>query len=95
MALAARAVALDAMRLRATLKGLPEGVMRAKGVFRCGDDRLVYQQVGRRSRLTREDGPPPASSALVVIARPGAFRTIDLDALMEACIAAPAGEPAA
>lgn len=83
---------VDPMRLRATLKGLPDGVMRAKGVFRSseGDRRLVFQQVGRRARLTLEDGAPPQTNALVVIARPGAFRTIDLDGLLDGCLAEPA-----
>ncbi|MEO1103237.1 MAG: CobW family GTP-binding protein [Pseudomonadota bacterium] len=77
---------VDTALLRRALKHLPAAVMRAKGVFAAGDGRLVFQQVGRRSRLTHEDGRPPQSSALVVIARTGELDRAALTETLAGCL---------
>lgn len=63
---------VDLDRLRAFLVGLPDSVLRAKGVLRtrqAPDRRTVVQRVGRRLEF-REQGDwiPPARSTLVLIA---------------------------
>ena len=76
----------DVVKLRRALKGLPVGLLRAKGVFRGeGDARLVFQLVGRRSQLTLEDGAPPARSALVTIGRRGGFNGEAIARALEEC----------
>jgi G3E family GTPase len=81
--------ALDARRLRAALRQLPAGLLRAKAVIRPADGagRIVVQIVGKRLEMTREDAGPPEQSAVVAIGRRGSFDPAALDALMEACAA--------
>lgn len=91
-----RAEPVDVTRLRRALKGLPEGVMRAKGVFRDVEGRrLVFQQVGRRAQLSLDKGPAPDRSALVVIGRHRACDPATLGASLDGCLATAADEPAA
>jgi G3E family GTPase len=81
--------ALDPRRLRAALRALPTGLLRAKGVIRPsdGDGRIVVQIVGKRLEMVCEDTAPPAESALVAIGRSGSFDPTALDALIDACAA--------
>jgi G3E family GTPase len=54
---------------------LPASIVRAKGILHLADlsagrgRRAVFHLVGKRSSLTLEDDPPPATSRLVVIGR--------------------------
>ena len=88
--------ALDARQLRAALRQLPTGLLRAKGVIRPaeGHGRIVVQIVGKRLEMALEDAAQPAESAFVAIGRRGSFDPAALDALMDACAAASAAEPA-
>jgi G3E family GTPase len=80
---------VDAERLRAALKRMPQSLLRAKGVLRpAGEEtRLVYHLVGKRSQLTCEPGAPPSVSTLVAIGRRGSFDQAALTALLDDCVA--------
>jgi G3E family GTPase len=80
--------ALDARLLRAALRRLPTGLLRAKGVIRPmeGQGRIVVQLVGKRLEVAHEDAAAERSS-IVAIGRRGSFDPAELDALMEACAA--------
>ena len=80
---------LDSARLREMLAGLPEGVLRAKGVLWLSGDpgrRTLYQRVGRRSNFSADDwdGEPPRSS-LVVIGPASLIDPQDLSRRFDAC----------
>jgi G3E family GTPase len=82
---------VDADRIRAALKRMPQSLLRAKGVLRSadGDDsRLVFHLVGKRSQLNRETGTPPAVSTLVAIGRRGSFDHAALTTLFDDCVVA-------
>ncbi|WP_170135023.1 CobW family GTP-binding protein [Acuticoccus kandeliae] len=83
-----RSAAIDPLKLRAAVRGLPTTLLRAKGVLRAADGtRVVFQLVGKRWSITREDGPAPAESALVAIGRRGSFDPAALEALFEEIVA--------
>ncbi len=90
-----RAAALDPRQLRAALRQLPAGLLRAKGVIRPADGggRIVVQIVGKRLEVMREDAAPPEESTLVAIGRRGSFDPAALDALMDGCAAEAAVSP--
>jgi G3E family GTPase len=80
---------LDPGRLRAAFGMLPPSLMRAKGVLRSAENdavRLVFHLVGKRSKLTREAGHPPAASTLVAIGRRGSFDPGALTKLFDDCL---------
>ena len=80
---------VDEERLRAAIRDLPLGLMRAKGVLRPGNDaggRLVFHLVGKRSELTHEDEQAPAVSSMVAIGRRGSFDPAALTRLFDACL---------
>ncbi len=80
---------VDIGRLRVTFGMLPPSLMRAKGVLcPAGGEpvRLVYHLVGKRAKLTREPGQPPATSTLVAIGRRGSFDPAALTKLFDDCI---------
>ena len=78
---------VDEPALRAAVRALPGGVLRAKGVFRTtgGEGRLVMHLVGKRTEFTREADPAPASSAVVAIGRAGSFDPDALTRAFEGC----------
>ena len=78
---------VDEAALRAAVRALPRGVMRAKGVFRTleGAGRLVMHLVGKRTEITRDPDPAPATSAVVAIGRAGSFDPAALTRAFEAC----------
>jgi G3E family GTPase len=83
---------LDRTRLRAWLQGLPEGIVRAKGILWIADDaerRTAYQRVGRRWSLTPLGGwsGEPRISRLVVIGRKGTFDGEAVARELNECIA--------
>jgi len=78
---------MDVTRLRRALKGLPMGILRAKGVFRGDGRRLVFQQVGRRAALKWEEGELPKENALVLIGRRGSYDPGNLERELRACLA--------
>jgi G3E family GTPase len=78
------------------LKGLPEGIVRAKGILHLREDaehRYVLQLVGRRysiePQLAWNDEQP--CSRLVVIGLPGSVDELGLDATMARLSLSPAG----
>ncbi len=81
---------LDEARLRPALRRLGAGLLRAKGVLRVrGADGQVgayeFQQVGRRSRLTRTGAATAAGdSLLVAIGLSGQVDAAALQAIMDA-----------
>jgi G3E family GTPase len=82
--------AVDAQRLRAAIRAIPSGVMRAKGILRSADraeERLVFQMVGKRHELTTEEEKAPALSSVVAIGRRGSFDPERLTGLFDGCIA--------
>jgi G3E family GTPase len=71
--------------LVAALPGLPEGVVRAKGILHLREDpsqRYLLQLVGRRYTIAaqRPWGDEPPASRLVVIGLPGSVDALRLDA---------------
>ena len=81
---------MDETRLRAAIRDLPAGLMRAKGVLRSADPnqgRLVFHLVGKRSELAPDDERAPAVSSVVAIGRRGSFDTVALTRLFNACTA--------
>ena len=78
---------LDPGRLRAAMRRLPPGVLRAKGILRAKDGgRLVLQAVGKRVAVDHEPGAPaPSRSDVVAIGRPGAMGEDGLAALLDPC----------
>jgi G3E family GTPase len=80
---------VDARRLRAAIRAIPSGVMRAKGILRSGgnaDERLVFQMVGKRHELTTEEEKAPALSSIVAIGRRGSFDPEKLTGLFDGCV---------
>lgn len=80
---------VDPGRLRAAFGMLPPNLMRAKGVLRSAENdavRLVFHLVGKRSKLIREAGQPPAASTLVAIGRRGSFDPGALTKLFDDCV---------
>jgi G3E family GTPase len=81
---------VDATRLRAAIRSLPPGLMRAKGVLRSAggnQDRLVFHLVGKRSELAPDRERAPDVSSIVAIGRRGGFDPAALTRLFDACVA--------
>jgi G3E family GTPase len=79
---------LDRAAFRAALRRLPPGLLRAKGVVAFADrpeERAVFQLVGRRHSIEAAEGPAPAASTLVAIARAGSLDAAALTSLFDAC----------
>ena len=78
---------VDEAALRAAVRALPGGVMRAKGVFRTtgGESQLVMHVVGKRTEFTREVDAAPDISAVVAIGRAGSFDPEALTRMFETC----------
>ena len=80
---------LDARKIRAMLRELPAGVLRAKGVLRLSDApdrRTVFQQVGIRYSFVTEEAPAESrTSSLVVIGPAGTLDATALSRQFEAC----------
>jgi G3E family GTPase len=79
---------LDRARFRAAIRQLPATLLRAKGVLVFDDrpgERAVFQFVGRRHTIEVDDVAPPATSALVAIARTGSLDADALTALLDGC----------
>nr|WP_255720265.1 GTP-binding protein [Acuticoccus kalidii] len=86
-----RSGAVDPLKLRAAVRGIPPTLLRAKGVLRGADGgRVVFHLVGKRWAITREDGPPPEANQMVAIGRRGAFDPEALTALFDTILADPA-----
>lgn len=80
---------LDRAAFRNAVRRFPAGLLRAKGVLRFADapgERAVFQQVGRRHTIEAVDGPAPAESRLVAIARTGGLDAGALTALLDGCM---------
>lgn len=90
-----REAALDPARFRDAVRRLPPGLMRAKAIIRPadGNGRLVFQLVGKRWDLVREEAPAPEESTVVAIGRRGAFDPAALTAIFDACAAGEAVIP--
>jgi G3E family GTPase len=81
---------VDETRLRAAIRDLPSGLMRAKGVLRSVDGnqgRLVFHLVGKRSELAPDQERAPGISSVVAIGRRGSFDPTALTRLFNACVA--------
>lgn len=80
---------IDEGRLRAAIRDLPPGLMRAKGILRAANrdqGRLVFQMVGKRYELSPEAGETPVISSVVAIGRRGSFDPERLTHLFEGCL---------
>lgn len=77
---------LDEARFRAAVRGLPEGLLRAKAVVGTADGagRLVFDLVGKRRDLRRE-AAAAEGTAFVAIGRRGGFDGEALARLLEGC----------
>ncbi|WP_205995534.1 GTP-binding protein [Pseudolabrys sp. FHR47] len=81
---------VDETLLRAAIRDLPSGLMRAKGVLRSVDGnqgRLVFHLVGKRSELVSDQERAPGVSSVVAIGRRGSFDPTALTRLFDACVA--------
>jgi G3E family GTPase len=80
---------IDLAAFEAAARGLPPGLLRAKGILRArvgdADRRVVFQLVGRRRAFTTEGGQPPTVSQIVAIGRTGTLDRDAMTALAEAC----------
>lgn len=84
------AAPLDRAAFRNAVRRLPAGLLRMKGVLAFADapgERAVFQLVGKRHGLETSDGPAPAESVLVAIARTGELDGEALTALLNGCVA--------
>lgn len=81
---------LDEARLRTAIRGLPPGLLRAKGILRTAEgdqNRLVFHLVGKRFELASDQERAPAISSVVAIGRRGSFDPIALSRLFDTCAA--------
>jgi G3E family GTPase len=81
-------VPLDRARFRNIMRQLPPTLLRAKGILAFRDrphERAVFQLVGRRHTIEVDDGPAPATSALVAIGRAESLDPDALTALLDGC----------
>ena len=80
---------LDAQKIRAMLRELPAGILRAKGILRLSDApdrRTVFQQVGPRHSFATEDAAADSrTSSLVVIGPAGSLDATALSRQFQAC----------
>ncbi|GHD55260.1 GTPase [Thalassobaculum fulvum] len=84
------AAPLDRAAFRGAVRRLPASLLRMKGVLAFADgpdQRAVFQMVGKRHTLETSDGPAPAESMLVAIARTGELDGDALTALLDGCAA--------
>jgi G3E family GTPase len=83
-------VPLDRAAFRVAATRLPPTLLRAKGILVFADrpaERAVFQLVGRRQSLVRDEGPTPEASTLVAIARAGTLDADALTTLLDGCVA--------
>lgn len=81
---------LDETRLRTAIRGLPPGLLRAKGILRTAEgdqNRLVFHLVGKRFELASDQERAPAISSVVAIGRRGSFDPVALTRLFDTCAA--------
>ncbi len=81
---------LGRTRVWQVLNGLPQGVIRAKGVLHVGEaagQRTIIQMVGRRVQVYRGEpwGDQPPLNQLVAIGTPGVIDDAELQQRLDAC----------